>query len=330
MVLHNGIMYLIIAALSFVSLIIYFRVAKAFKIVDKPNQRSSHIEPTIRGGGIVFVVALLLWFVGIDFCYPYFITGCVLIATISFIDDIREQSPLSRLGIQLISFLLVALQLDLFQYSFWVFAIMAVITLGVINVFNFMDGINGLTGMYAIVNLVTFFFINHFIVPFTGEELIGVMIMTVLIFLFFNFRKKARCFAGDVGSITIAFLLIFLMLQLTIKTSSYVWLLMFLLYGVDSVVTILYRLRRKENILKPHRCHLYQYLSNEMKFSHLVVSTVYGIVQLFINVVLVLFFIEAPVWYFWFFVLVGVLLYVAIREWVLKQVDVKGLFERSK
>jgi len=161
-----------------------------------------------------------------------------------------------------------------------------IICIGALNAFNFMDGINGMTGLYALVNL-SFFYEIHQIMPFSDPMLLDTLMVSLIVFLFFNFRVRAVCFAGDVGSVTIALMQIFLLLQLIIATDNFLWVMMFLVYGIDSVVTILYRLKRGENIFKPHRTHLYQYLANEMGWPHPWVSLVYALLQGVLNIVLI-------------------------------------------
>ena len=108
------------------------------------------------------------------------------------------------------------------------------------------------------------------------------MLCAVLVFNFFNFRKQARCFAGDVGSVSIAFVILFLIGSLIIKTENFGWLILLAVYGVDSVLTIVHRLMLHENIGLPHRKHLYQIMANELRIPHVVVSLVYMIVQIVI------------------------------------------------
>jgi hypothetical protein len=129
-----------------------------------------------------------------------------------------------------------------------------------------------------------------------------------------------------VGSVTLAFIQIFLILQLIYATDNYGWSLLFLLYGIDSIVTIIYRLKRKENIFKAHRSHLYQYFSNELGVPHLMMSLSYGIIQLLCNVLLVLFLTGKPLGYYVVFILFTGVLYVVFRERVLRRIGVRGLF----
>jgi UDP-N-acetylmuramyl pentapeptide phosphotransferase/UDP-N-acetylglucosamine-1-phosphate transferase len=307
-------------------MLIYFKLAVRFQIIDRPNERSSHRIPTVRGGGIVFMLALLMWFVVEGFSYPWFIGSALLLAVISFMDDINHLPALVRSTGQLIAFSLMGVQAGLFDQSAWLIGVTLIIGIGAVNAFNFMDGINGITGLYSLVNVATLYFINCFIISFTSTTLIIYILLSVVIFLFFNFRPRARCFAGDVGSVTLAFIQIFLILQVIYATGNYGWSLLFLLYGIDSIVTIIYRLKRKENIFKAHRSHLYQYFSNELGVPHLIMSLLYGIIQLLCNVFLVLFLTGKPLGYYVAFILFTGVLYVVIRERVLRRIGVMGLF----
>ncbi|WP_447964792.1 MraY family glycosyltransferase [Nitrospira sp. Ecomares 2.1] len=303
---------------------LYFKIALHAGIVDIPNQRSSHLSPTIRGGGIVFVVALLFWsFFNIKL-YPWFIVAALLIAIVSFVDDVRSLPASVRFFVHLVSIILLGIQVGLFDEPIWILFLIIVVGVGAINAFNFMDGINGITGIYGLVNLLTFFFINHEIIHFMDESLPLYILMSILVFLFYNFRKRALCFAGDVGSVTLAFIQVFLLVKLILVTQQFAWIFLFLVFGVDSTLTILYRLRNGENIFKPHRSHLYQYLSNEMGKSHLIISSVYGLLQLAVNAILILFLPNSSVGLVVLFATIFVVLYVVVREQVLFRLGIKG------
>jgi UDP-N-acetylmuramyl pentapeptide phosphotransferase/UDP-N-acetylglucosamine-1-phosphate transferase len=190
-----------------------------------------------------------------------------------------------------------------------------------------MDGINGITGVYALVTLLTFLYIDRVIAPFTNATFILATVVAVLVFLFFNFRTKARCFAGDIGSVSLAFLQVFLLLQLIDATGNYGWALLFLVFGVDAVITIVYRIKRKENIFKAHRSHLYQYLSNELKLPHLWVSSAYGILQLVVNILVIHYFQKLGVATIGF-LLAYVLVYWIVRESLLRKIARPGFFQK--
>lgn len=277
----------IILLVLFAIELLYFKAADHFNIIDKPNSRSSHTALTIRGGGIIFGIAAILFFCLYQFQYPFFITGLFLIALISFLDDILTLNNKVRLFIHLLAVSLLFYQLDLFSMAWYLVIIAAIFVIGTINAYNFMDGINGITGAYSLIAIGSLYYINQYVIAFTSNELLIIIGLSLIVFNFFNFRKRAKCFAGDVGSVSIAFIVLFLLLQLIIKTQNLNYLLLLLIYGLDAVTTILFRLIRKENIFEAHRTHFYQYWANERKVSHLLVSSIYALIQLAVNVLIV-------------------------------------------
>lgn len=267
-----------------VSELLYFKIADKYNIVDKPNERSSHKHLPVRGGGFIFYWAVLLWFVWSNYTYPYFIAGLTAISLISYLDDIKPRPYKVRLAIHFISIILLFLQMEVFSLPWYVILLMVVIAAGMINVFNFMDGINGITGAYSLGFILSMLYINHNIVHFIENELMYFVIISLVVFLFFNFRKTARCFAGDVGAVSIAFVSIFLIAKLIIITGDISYLLLLVVYGVDTVLTIIHRIRLKENISQPHRKHMFQIMANELKIPHLVVTTYYVVLQSILTV----------------------------------------------
>ena len=267
--------------------IAYFKIANHFNIIDKPNERSSHTRLTIRGGGVIFTLSGLIFFFAFGFQYPYFILGLFLISLISFLDDVFTLNNKVRLGIHLLSVLLMFYQWQLFDLSWYWIPIAAIFVIGTLNAYNFMDGINGITGGYSLLAIATLYYINEQVVFFTASELLITVGLSLLVFNFFNFRKKAKCFAGDVGSVSIAFIIVFLLGQLILQTGNFNYILLLLFYGLDAVLTIIFRLLRKENIFEAHRSHFYQFLSNEKQWPHLSVVGLYLFVQILINLLLV-------------------------------------------
>lgn len=267
--------YIIILVLLFVAELFYFRVADKFNIIDKPNERSSHSRITLRGGGIIFYFGALAYFLSNHWEYPWFMLALTLITFISFVDDIRSTSQGLRLVFHFTAMALMFYQWGLFSLSWWWIIIALIICTGIINAYNFMDGINGITGGYSLVILGALAYINSEITTFVEPALINTVLCAVLVFCFFNFRKKAKCFAGDVGSVSIAFILLFLIGKLIIKTENFSWIILLSVYGVDSVLTIIHRLILHENIGLPHRKHMYQLMANELKIPHVGVSLIY-------------------------------------------------------
>ena len=277
---------LLVFIILVITSIFYLKLAKKYNIVDKPNQRSSHKEITIRGGGIIFSIALVLFFLFNNLQYPYFISGVLIISIVSFLDDIYTLSSRIRLPFQFIAVLFVLLQVNLLLNPIHFFLFAIVLGIGIINMFNFMDGINGITGIYSLSVLSGFFLIN-INESIVNSDIIIYVVLSILIFGFFNFRKKALLFAGDIGSITLGMLIFFLLIYFMIELSSILLILLFVVYGVDALFTLLYRLFIiKENPVEAHRHHLYQKLVDIKKMSHLKVSIIYSILQVIVNFVI--------------------------------------------
>ena len=271
--------YLIILVLLFLAELFYFYIADKYNIIDNPNERSSHTRITLRGGGIIFYFGVLAYFLTNHFEYPWFMLALTLVTLISFIDDIRSTSQALRLVFHFSAMGLMFYQWGLFSLPWWTILVALIICTGIINAYNFMDGINGITGGYSLIILGALAFINHSVVSFAEPDLIYTMLCAVLVFNFFNFRKRAKCFAGDVGAVSIAFTILFLIGRLIIQTGDFSWIILLVVYGIDSVLTIVHRLMLHENIGLPHRKHMYQIMANELRMPHVVVALIYMMVQ---------------------------------------------------
>jgi len=271
--------YLIVLVLLFLAELFYFYIADKYNIIDKPNERSSHTRITLRGGGIIFYFGVLAYFLTNHFEYPWFMLALTLITLISFIDDIRSTSQALRLVFHFSAMALMFYQWGLFSLPWWTILVALIICTGIINAYNFMDGINGITGGYSLIILGALAFINHSVVSFVEPDLIYTLLCAVLVFNFFNFRKRAKCFAGDVGAVSIAFTILFLIGRLIIQTGDFSWIILLVVYGIDSVLTIVHRLMLHENIGLPHRKHMYQIMANELRMPHVVVALIYMMMQ---------------------------------------------------
>ncbi len=270
--------YLIVCVLFTIVSFAYLRIADRLNIIDKPNHRSSHTINTIRGGGILFYIAFLSYFIWSGFQLPYLFVGVTLIAVVSFIDDLRPLLPMLRLPFQFLAFALVLLQLDL-DYVWLILLLVLICGVGFMNVFNFMDGINGLTGIYSLVILGFFIVFNTYFQEFTDQDLLIFVSLSLIVFGFFNFRKKALFFSGDVGSMSIAVILGYLLLKLYEATQSPAVLLIIGVYGIDGIVTIIKRIFLRESISQAHRHHIYQILTDKAGFGHLKVAISYAFIQ---------------------------------------------------
>lgn len=313
--LSYGIIFVILLFLE----LVYFKIADKCNIIDKPNERSSHSTIVLRGGGIIFPIAVIVWTaaavwasmgngqaIGLqkvaDFHqYLPFIIGLVLVAGVSFVDDIRSLPDSLRLVVQFVSYGLMFWSLgvfDLFAEYGWLIGLGAVmlaliVCVGATNIYNFMDGINGITVGYSAAVLLPLLLVNEGAMVIASNEpvwfvpasLILTVILAVMVFAIFNFRPKgkAKCFAGDVGSIGIAFILLFMIGRLILATKDLTFLIFLLVYGVDGCLTICHRIMLHENLGEAHRKHVFQLMANELKMGHVTVSLIYMALQLAVS-----------------------------------------------
>lgn len=277
--------YLIIFVLLLAAELVYFRIADKFNIIDKPNERSSHSTIVLRGGGIIFLIGAWVWSAFFGFDYPWFLAGLTLVAGVSFVDDIRSLPDSVRLVAQFAAAAMAFYQLGILHWSMWWIVLVALIVyVGATNVINFMDGINGITAGYSLAVLLPLMAVNMD-GEYVEQSLILSTVLASLVFCIFNFRPKgkAKCFAGDVGSIGIAFIMLFLLGNVIIKTEDITWLIFLLVYGVDSCLTIVHRIMLHENLGEAHRKHAYQLMANELKIGHVKVTSLYMVMQLAVS-----------------------------------------------
>lgn len=286
-----------IIMILFVLELIYFKIADKFNIIDKPNERSSHSSIVLRGGGIIFLLGIWIWSMFFGFQYPLFLTAVTLAAGISFIDDIHSLPDSARLIVQFVAMGLLIWQIVIIAgdgsfirtTDLWMkigfFTIALIICVGATNIYNFMDGINGITAGYSAAVLIPLLLVNR-VYNYVDTSFLLVTLFAIIVFSFFNFRPrgKAFCFAGDVGSVGIAFILLFAIGALIVKTGDITWLIFLLVYGVDGCLTICHRILLHEKLGQAHRKHAYQLMANELKISHPIVSLVYALMQLVISV----------------------------------------------
>ena len=332
--------YVTIAIILLIAELVYFNIADHFNIIDKPNERSSHSKIILRGGGIIFLIGVWVWSAFFGFKYPWFLVAVTLAAGVSFIDDVHSLPDSVRLMIQFVAMGLMFYQLNMIHTTLWWALILALIVcVGATNIYNFMDGINGITAGYSLAVLVPLLLLNEIpgqagndVSGFVETSFIVVTILSVLVFSYFNFRpkNKAKCFAGDVGSVGIAFILLFLIGCLIMKTGDITWLIFLIVYGVDGCCTIVHRIMLHEHLGEAHRKHVYQIMANELGMSHVVVSLIYMGIQLVISMVMV-YLIPNTVGAHWIYlIIVGAVLVVAYivfmrKYYPLHEAYLKGL-----
>lgn len=285
----NWTIYIGILVLLLFAELIYFKIAAHFNIIDKPNERSSHTKIVLRGGGIIFTIALWIWSIVYGFPYPWMLAGVTMAAGISFVDDIHSLPDSLRLVVQFVALFLVFQEIGVLQWDmWWIVPLALMVAIGGTNIFNFMDGINGITGGYSIAVLIPLLLKNEELrvkngVGFIDETMLIVILLSVLVFCFFNFRTKAKCFAGDVGSIGMALILVFSIGRLMYVTGDITWIVLYVVYGLDGMLTICHRIMLHENLGEAHRKHVFQIMANELKMSHVGVSLIYMGLQLTIS-----------------------------------------------
>ena len=315
--------YIIIFVLLLVAELVYFRIADKCNIIDKPNQRSSHSTIVLRGGGIIFLIGAWVWSAFFGFDYPWFLAGLTLVAGVSFVDDIRSLPDSVRLVAQFAAAAMAFYQLGILHWEMWWIVLVALIVyVGATNVINFMDGINGITAGYALAVLIPLGLLNTNYQElamnlatnyssvfssdgvFVDQSLIVAAIIAAVVFCIFNFRPKgkAKCFAGDVGSIGIAFIMLFLLGNVIIKTEDITWLIFLLVYGVDGCLTIVHRIMLHENLGEAHRKHAYQIMANELKIGHVKVTLLYMAMQLAVSLGFIYLCPNTPLCHWMYFV----------------------------
>lgn len=274
------------------------RYAYRFGLLDIPNNRSSHILPTPRGGGIgilaAFVVSSLLLQLPLLIWLP-----AVLLAIVSFFDDKLGLTPTTRLLFQFAAALFVAgtifsaldvlsiQNLKFITQNLTLLFLSSIFIVGTANFYNFMDGINGIAGITGFVAfcLLGFFASNFAQQPVISFSAYGVAAACIG-FLPFN-MPKARVFMGDVGSILLGFVFASCLTLLVHSLADFLVLAGFLsTFYIDALTTLFIRKRDGERLSQAHRRHLYQLFTNQLQISHWKVSLCYGAVQLLIGLLL--------------------------------------------
>lgn len=277
--------YGLIALLLVVLELIYFRIADRCNIIDKPNERSSHNSVVLRGGGVIFLFGAWLWSAFFGFHYPWFLIGLTLVCGISLWDDIHSLPDSLRLITQFTAMFLMFADFGILNWqSWWIILLALIVCVGIINAYNFMDGINGITGGYSLAVLAPLMVLNHSL-HFIEMSYLIVAAIACLIFCFFNFRPKgkAKCFAGDVGSVGIAFIILLPLGKLILQTGDFTYIILLAVYGVDTILTICHRILLHEHLGQAHRKHAFQIMANELGLPHGIVSLAYMIMQCIIS-----------------------------------------------
>ena len=305
-ILNNLNMYealLVIATIAVIllSLKLYFPFAEKKGMLAGVNHRSSHTKPVITGAGFIFYISYVFYIISFVFStwdapWPLFI-GISILAVVSFIDDLKDLWFFIRLVVQILAVTLMLYQIYI-EFSMEPFAMNAsiliilaivglIFSVGFVNLYNFMDGLNGMMVGITISALAVFALIDFFVVDFVDDLLLVYTAIPTLIFAFFNARRQAICFAGDVGAIVLGFVMVYMLVSLLMQTANVVYIFIFASIYLEAGMTVMQRLLAGQNIFKPHRIHLFQLLCNEHKHHHVKISAFYALNQLVFGAIIV-------------------------------------------
>ena len=321
---------LILAFCSFFLTYIIRRIALKNKIVSIPNERSLHVNPTPVGGGLAIVIT---WYAGITILFfngflerslYYALLSGVILAVISFIDDIIGLKPVVRLCFHFITAIIAFIFLQglrqliipgvVFNYNFLIYPLAIIGIVWFINLFNFMDGVDGFAALEASTICLVIYILS-------GNIINLLLIACISGFLFWNL-PKAKIFMGDVGSTQLGFILIVLGIYFhnSFQFSILNWIMLTSPFWFDATLTLYRRWRNGEKLSKAHRKHAYQRIV-QSGFSHMKVNLWLLIINVFVIVMILIYreikFLQIPL-----FVLTLIFFF-----FITKQVDKKVPFK---
>lgn len=282
---------------------------RRLNVIDRPGNRSSHQLPTVRGGGLGIIAVVLAGGLVLaskvgPLPVAWLLGSAVVLATVSFWDDLRSLGAAIRFGCHAAAAVAVLFSLGWPRWEISLgaqagFTVPAGIALGVgflwlagyTNAFNFMDGINGIAGMQASVAgagmaLVAGTATGQWAAP--PVLFSGLLAGATLGFLPHNF-PRARMFMGDVGSAPLGFLLAATLLWLVRDLGAGLLVPLLLLHAnfvLDTGITLARRIRRGEKWHQPHREHFYQRLVRAGRSHPSVTLTEFGLQLLVLLLVL--------------------------------------------
>ena len=261
----------------------YFFLSKRFSGTStKLSQKNGNGLAITGAGGILVLTILLYAFLG-DTTHTYFLFAFSMLAVVNWLDDLYEVHSGWRLITQFLSVSFLVMEFGLVS-SYWS-PFFLVVAVGVINAYNFMDGINGLSGVYGLAVLLPLALILPVNEMDTGQ--ITLVLLFLILFLVFNFRSSAKVILGDVGSVSLGFLVLFYSVKCFKDYDIYLLVSFSMLFLLDSGITLVERTLKRENVFQSHKSHLYQLLVRKKGYDQRWVALGYGVLQLVINLILI-------------------------------------------
>ncbi|MBC6413828.1 MAG: glycosyltransferase family 4 protein [Chromatiales bacterium] len=276
----------IIYALAFITTLlltyISYRILMATNVIDIPNDRSLHLLPRPRGGGIAIVITFLLILFISDLEDQFsanfssaLVYGGIGIALIGFADDLYSLHPIVRFSATLCIVIFSVLSIGMPSISFMGFSLQpspllflleVLAILWVLNLFNFMDGIDAIASLETISVALIAALLLVLLPPVSAsayyhQEALLIIAFSTAGFLIWNW-PPAKLFMGDVGSSFLGFTLALFAIQTSIEQISnvWVWLILMGVFFMDATVTIIRRILNREKFYQAHRQHAYQRL----------------------------------------------------------------------
>ena len=264
------------------------RLAVALSLLDFPTERSSHCQPTPKGGGVGILAAFYLVGVVSDVT-PWFWGAIGFLSILAGYGDRRELTLRLRLFGQfgLIAVFVIGARQTSYGYLFSLSLILfwIIFIAGTANMYNFMDGINGIAGISGVVG---FSLLAYYILYHEGQSSLSTLSLCMAFscvgFLPSN-MPVAKVFMGDIGSILLGAVFAGIIYLTSHNLMDFVCMASFLFpFYADVLCTMVIRLKDGENLTLAHRRHVYQILANEHKIAHWLVSLGYGFVQTLIGI----------------------------------------------
>ncbi len=258
---------------------LWIRLAGQKVLQDIPGPRSSHSRPTVRGGGVMFVLIFLCaLYLAAEFqlmpvLHYWSLVAVGVMMLVGMLDDLYGLPVLSRLLAQFaVAVVLSYPALANSAEAIWLLLPLILAVVWFINLYNFMDGIDGIATLQAMTVAAVMAGLCYWQEQQGLAQLFGLLVAVMTGFLFWNF-PQSRIFMGDAGSGALGTIFVVLMLFVAEHSLTLLWacVLMMLVFILDASWTLTVRLLTGQKIWTAHKLHAYQILSRRWQ-SHSKVS----------------------------------------------------------